>query len=75
MTRPDVAVVAYHLRPGRIKLWQVDASPLVEVLLPNGGSAWGGDSAAFHLARTLNPAADFDNDGFPNANEIQSGTN
>lgn len=58
-----------------IKLWQVDATPLVEVLLPNGGSAWGGDSSAFHLARTLHPTADFDTDGFPNGIEVANGTN
>ena len=58
-----------------IKLWQVDATPLVTVPLPAGGSAWGGDSGAFHLARVLNGAADFDTDGFPNAIEIGAGTN
>ena len=58
-----------------IKLWQVDATPLVEVLLPSGGSAWGGDSSAFHLARTLYPAGDFDGDGVVNAAEVAAGTN
>jgi hypothetical protein len=58
-----------------IKLWQVDATPLVTVPLPAGGSAWGGDSGAFHLARVLNGAADFDTDGYPNAIEIGAGTN
>jgi sugar lactone lactonase YvrE len=58
-----------------IKLWQVDATPLVEVPVPSGGSAWGGDSGAFHLARVLNPNADFDTDGFVNSAEIAAGTN
>ena len=58
-----------------IKLWQVDATPLVEVPLPTGGSAWGGDSTGFHLARTILPLADFDNDGTPNTFEIDAGTN
>jgi streptogramin lyase len=58
-----------------IKLWQVDATQLASVALPAGGSAWGGDSGAFHLARVLNPTADFDTDGFPNAIEIAAGTN
>ncbi|MEO6593678.1 MAG: hypothetical protein ABIP94_02870, partial [Planctomycetota bacterium] len=58
-----------------IKLWQVDATPLVEVAVPSGGSAWGGDSTGFHLARTVLPNADFDNDGFPNSLEITNGTN
>lgn len=58
-----------------IKLWQVDATELCTVPLPAGGSAWGGDSGAFHLAKLLLPNTDFDTDGFPNGLEIQSGTN
>lgn len=58
-----------------IKLWQVDATPLVEVALPSGGSAWGGDSTGFHLARTLQPSGDLDTDGFTNAAEVAAGTN
>jgi streptogramin lyase len=58
-----------------IKLWQVDATPLVEVAVPSGGSAWGGDSSGFHLARLIQPAADFDNDGVVNAIEINAGSN
>lgn len=58
-----------------IKLWQVDGTPLVEVAIPSGGSAWGGDSSGFHLARVVLPGADFDNDGFLNVNEIAAGTN
>lgn len=58
-----------------IKLWQVDATPLVEVAVPSGGSAWGGDTAAFHLARVLQPNADFDGDGYLNNIEITNGTN
>jgi sugar lactone lactonase YvrE len=57
------------------KLWQVDGTQLVDVVLPNGGSAWGGDSAGFQLARTLYPNGDFDADGVTNASEIASGTN
>jgi streptogramin lyase len=57
------------------KLWQVDGTLLCEVTLPSGGSAWGGDSAGFHLARTLHATGDFDGDGFANASEITSGTN
>lgn len=61
--------------PKAIKLWQVDATPLCEVPMSVGGSAWGGDSSGFHLARLLVPGLDFDNDGFPNGLEIQNGTN
>jgi streptogramin lyase len=61
--------------PKAIKLWQVDASSLVEVPVPSGGSAWGGDSAAFHLANVILPGGDFDGDGTSNANEIAAGTN
>jgi streptogramin lyase len=57
------------------KLWQVDATPLCEVALPAGGSAWGGDSSGFHLAQTLLPTSDFDGDAVPNGIEIQAGTN
>ncbi len=57
------------------KLWQVDATPLVDVALPAGGSAWGGDSSGFHVARTLAPFADFDGDVFPNTLEVDAGTN
>src|SRR5690606_18403755 len=52
-----------------------DASPLVEVTLAAGHSAWGGDGGAFHLANALHPATDFDNDGFSNDSEIRFGTN
>jgi streptogramin lyase len=57
------------------KLWQVDASPLVQVSVPSGGSAWGGDSTGFHLAMTIMPLADFDLDGYTNSAEIAAGTN
>lgn len=62
--------------PGKaIKLWQVDATPLVEVALPAVGAAWGGDSGGFHLAHALFPNLDFDGDGYPNGVEIAAGTN
>jgi hypothetical protein len=61
--------------PKAIKLWQVDASSLVEVAVPSGGSAWGGDSTGFHLANLILPGADFDGDGVSNANEVAAGTN
>lgn len=57
------------------KLWQVDATPLVDVPLPSGGSAWGGDSAGFHLANVVLASADFDGDGAANGAEIAAGTN
>lgn len=58
-----------------IKLWQANAAPLVEVPIPTGGSAWGGDSTGFHLAQTIRPGDDFDVDGFTNSAEIAAGTN
>lgn len=58
-----------------IKLWQVDATELCTVPLPAGGSAWGGDSAAFQLARLILPGNDFDGDTFQNGQEIAAGTN
>lgn len=61
--------------PKAIKLWQVDATELCTVPLPASGSAFGGDTSGFHLARLLLPSSDFDNDGFPNGLEIQDGTN
>jgi streptogramin lyase len=57
------------------KLWQVDGTELAQVSMPSGGSAWGGDSAGFHLARTIASGADFDGDAFTNAVEIAAGTN
>lgn len=67
-------------RPGgttgeAIKLWQPDATPLVTVPIPASGSAWGGDTGAFHLANNVDPNGDYDADTVPNSLEIRLGTN
>jgi len=58
-----------------IKLWEVDGTQLAQVALPSGGSAWGGDTGAFHSAMNINPGFDSDGDGYTNGQEIAAGTN